>query len=42
MPVAMDGTDGDRLKFEKIGQFFRILMPQVPKLLKKCIMVSPL
>ena len=41
MPVATDGTDGNGLKFEKISIFFRVLMPRVPKILKKFIMVSP-
>ena len=41
-PVASDGMDGDGLKLEKIGQFSRVLMLRVPKILKKFIMVSPL
>ena len=38
-PVASDGLDG--LKLEKVGQVFQVLMPGVPKILKKFIMVSP-
>ena len=34
-PVATDGTDGNGLKLEKIGQIFRVLMLRVPKILKK-------
>ena len=41
-PVATDGMDGNGLKFEKICQFFQVLIPRVPKILKKFIMVSPL
>ena len=29
--------DGNRLKFEKNGQVFQLLMPRVPKILKKFI-----
>ena len=42
MPVTTDGTDGNGLKFEKIGKFFQVLMPRVGKILKKFIMVNPL
>ena len=31
-PVAKDGMDGNGLKLEKIGQFFRVFMLPVPKL----------
>ena len=41
-PVAMDGMDRNGLKLEKNGQFFRVLMLLVSKILKKFIMVSPL
>ena len=41
-PVTTDGTDGDRLKYEKIGQYFQVLMLCVGKILKTFIMVSPL
>ena len=37
-----DGTDGNGLKFEKIGQSFQVLLPHVGKIVKKFIMVSPL
>ena len=37
-----DDMGGNELKLEKIGQFFRVLMLHVPKILKKFIMVSPL
>ena len=35
--MALDGVDGNGLKLEKIGQFFQVLMPRVPKILKKFI-----
>ena len=38
----MDGTDGNGFKFEKLGQFFQVLMLCVPKILKKFIMVTAL
>jgi len=38
----MDGMDGSGLKPEKHGQFIRVLMLHVPKILKEFIMVSPL
>ena len=41
-PVATDGTDGNGLKFEKIGQLFQVLMPRVGKILKKFIIASSL
>ena len=41
LPVATDGMDGNGLKLEKIGQFFQVLTPRVPKILTKFIMVSP-
>ena len=39
---ATDGMDGNELNFEKIGQFFQVLMLSVPKFLKTFIMVSAL
>ena len=42
LSCATDGTDGNGLKLEKIGQFFHILILRVLKILKKCIKVSPL
>ena len=39
-PVATDGKDGNGLKFEKIGQFFQVLILRLQKILKKFIMVS--
>ena len=41
-PVATDVMEGNGLIFGKIGQFFQVLMPRVPKILQKFIMVSPL
>ena len=42
-PATTDGTDGNDLNLKnKNGQFFQALMPQVPKILNKFIMVSPL
>jgi len=38
----MDGMDGSGLKLEKNGQFIRVLMLHVPKILKKFFMVIPL
>ena len=38
LPVAMEMD----WNLKKIGQFFRVLMLGVPKMLKKFIMVSPL
>ena len=33
--------DGNGLNFEKIGQFFQVLMLRTPQILKKFIMVGP-
>ena len=38
----MDDMDENGLTLEKIGQFFLVLMPCIPKILKKFITVSPL
>ena len=40
--MATDGTDGNGLKFEKIGQFFQVLILHVcvGKIHEKFIMVS--
>ena len=39
-PVATDGIDGNGLKLEKIGQFFRDLMLCVPKISDKALCFS--
>ena len=41
-PVAVDGKDGNGLKFEKSSHSFQTLMLRLLKIFKKFIMASPL
>ena len=39
-PVVADGMDGNGLKLEKNGQFFRVLMLRVPKVLENLLWLA--
>ena len=40
-PGSMDGTDGNGLKLEKIGQYFQVLMLRIQKFLDRKLLWLP-